>query len=88
MADVLADLVDAGPSGRAPDVGGPQVLTIKELNDVRARITGRRAVLVPVPSVWFLHDFAEGRHICRDRAVGRVTWQQWLSRRRPGPGDE
>ncbi|MBV9411169.1 MAG: NAD(P)H-binding protein, partial [Acidimicrobiia bacterium] len=36
VADTLADLVDAGPSGRAPDIGGPAVLTIGELNDTRA----------------------------------------------------
>jgi uncharacterized protein YbjT (DUF2867 family) len=81
VADVLADLVDAGPSGRAPDVGGPQVLTIKELNDARARITRRLAVLVPVPAVWFVRDFVDGRHLPTDGVKGRVTWEEWLRKR-------
>ena len=95
VADVLADLVDAGPSGRAPDVGGPQVLTITELNDTRARIAGRRAVVVPVPAVWFVRDFVDGRHLVAGRTTrlseganglsagppGRITWEQWLRRR-------
>jgi uncharacterized protein YbjT (DUF2867 family) len=78
VADVLADLVDAGPSGRAPDVGGPQVLTIKELNDTRKRITGKRALLVPVPPLWAIRDFVDGRHLASNGTEGRVTWEEWL----------
>jgi uncharacterized protein YbjT (DUF2867 family) len=88
VSDVLAGLVDAGPCGRAPDVGGPQVLTIKDMNDVRARMTGHRALLVPVPPIWFLGDFAAGRHLCPDRAVGRISWEEWLSRRHPRRGGD
>jgi uncharacterized protein YbjT (DUF2867 family) len=78
VADVLVDLVDAGPSGRAPDVGGPDVLTIGEMNKARAEITGTRALLVPVPAVWFVGDFVNGKHLCPDRAVGTTTWAEWL----------
>jgi uncharacterized protein YbjT (DUF2867 family) len=78
VADVLVDLVDAGPSGRAPDVGGPQVLTIKEMNDSRTEITGKRALLIPVPAVWFVRDFVDGNHLCPNRPVGKVTWEEWL----------
>src|SRR5437868_2652730 len=87
VSDVLVDLVEAGPGGRAPEVGGPQVLTIAQINDIRARVTGSRALLIPVPPLWFVRDFVDGRHLCPDRAVGRVTWEEWLSRRRPAPGD-
>ena len=31
VAERLADLVDAGPSGRVPDIGGPQVVQRHEL---------------------------------------------------------
>ena len=78
VADALVDLVEAGPRGRAPDVGGPQVLTIKELNEIRRSTTGKRAALVPVPAVWFIRDFVDGRHLCPDRAVGKVSWEEWL----------
>jgi len=81
VADVLADLVDAGPSGRAPDVGGPQVLTAKELNNIRRRVTGRRARLVPVPAVWFMRDFVDGRQLLDGGVQGRVTWEEWLTTR-------
>jgi uncharacterized protein YbjT (DUF2867 family) len=78
VSDVLADLVDKGPSGRAPDVGGPEVLTIRELNDIRARVTGRGALLVPVPRLGVVRDFVGGHPLCPDGTAGRITWEQWL----------
>ncbi|MCU1449881.1 MAG: family oxidoreductase [Acidimicrobiales bacterium] len=78
VSDRLADLVESGPSGRAPDVGGPEVRPVRELNEIRARVTGERAILVPVPPVAFVRDFVEGHHLCPDQAVGRITWEEWL----------
>jgi len=93
VADLLVELVDAGPIGRAPDVGGPQVLTIKELNQIRARIAHRRALLLPVPPVWLVRDFVDGRHLPENGTKGRITWEEWLKKRaadvsRPRPGRE
>ncbi len=81
VADVLVDLVDAGPSGRAPDVGGPEVLTIGDMNKARVEITGKRALIVPVPAVWAVGDFVNGKHLCPDRVVGTMTWAEWLRNR-------
>jgi uncharacterized protein YbjT (DUF2867 family) len=81
VADALVDLVDAGPSGRAPDLGGPEALTIREMNEARTRITGKRALLVPVPAVWFVRDFVDGVHHASDGTRGRVTWEEWLRTR-------
>lgn len=86
VADALVQLVDAGPTGRAPDVGGPEVLTIKELNEIRTRITGKRTLIVPVPRVWFVGDWVDGRHLLSDGITGRMTWEEWLSRQRPTRG--
>ncbi|HEV3355089.1 MAG TPA: NAD(P)H-binding protein [Acidimicrobiales bacterium] len=81
VADALVSLVDAGPTGRAPDVGGPQVLTIKKMNDIRSRVAGKRAVLVPVPAVWFLRDFVDGNHLLADGVTGELKWEEWLRKR-------
>lgn len=80
VADRLADLIDTGPSGRASDFGGPEVLGIRELAASRRRITRRRARLVRVPRVGFLRDFDDGNHLCPDNPAGRITWDEWLSR--------
>jgi uncharacterized protein YbjT (DUF2867 family) len=78
VADALVDLVDAGPSGRAPDIGGPEVLTINELNSARRRVKGKRAFLVPVPALWFVRDFVDGLHLVEQGTTGGVTWEEWL----------
>jgi uncharacterized protein YbjT (DUF2867 family) len=83
VSDAFVDLVEAGPSGRAPDIGGPDVLTIGEMNESRRLITGKGALLIRVPAVGLVRDFVEGRHLCPDRAVGRITWEQWLQMKSP-----
>lgn len=45
VADVLLEHVRAGPRGRAMDVGGPEIMEVREL----ARRLGRRPLVFPVP---------------------------------------
>jgi uncharacterized protein YbjT (DUF2867 family) len=78
VSERLADLVDAGPSGRAEDFGGPAVLPLRALAAARRRITGSGTLLVPVPALGFLGEYDRGRHLCPDHAHGRVTWEEWL----------
>lgn len=78
VATRLADLVEAGPSGRAPDFGGPEVVPVSDLAAARREITGRRARLVRTPRVGFVRDFDNGYHLCPDHRSGRVTWTEWL----------
>jgi uncharacterized protein YbjT (DUF2867 family) len=78
VADRLVALVDAGPSGRAEDFGGPAVVPVRQLAAVRRQIRGSSPRLIPVPAVGPFADFDQGRHLCPDHAAGRVTWEQWL----------
>jgi uncharacterized protein YbjT (DUF2867 family) len=78
VAARLAELVETGPAGRAPDFGGPEVLGIRELAAVRREVVGRVARLVPLPSLGPLRDFDEGHHLCPDHRAGHTTWREWL----------
>jgi len=78
VAARLADLVEAGPSGRAPDFGGPAVVGIRELAASRREITGRRARLLRAPRVGPIRDFDDGHHLCPDQRTGTITWHEWL----------
>jgi uncharacterized protein YbjT (DUF2867 family) len=82
VSERLVDIVEAGPSGRAGDYGGPQVLPIREIESLRRRITGKRGHLLPVPPVGFFGDFDRGSNLCPDHALGRRTWEEWLGARR------
>jgi uncharacterized protein YbjT (DUF2867 family) len=79
VAGRLAALLAAGPSGRAPDFGGPEVLTLEEMiRSWRAARGGlRRVVKVPVPGR-IGRGYREGRNTCPDHAEGRQTWARFL----------
>lgn len=79
FADCLVGLVDAGPVGRAEDIGGPQILSLRDLAATRRAATGSRTVLIPVPARGPLRALDAGHHLCPDHARGKITWQQWLS---------
>jgi uncharacterized protein YbjT (DUF2867 family) len=81
VSDRLVNLVEAGPSGRAPDFGGPAVRPLRDLAATRRQITGSGTFLLPLPAVGMLKDFDEGRHLCPDHANGSVGWEQWLRSR-------
>ncbi len=80
VAARLAELVAAGPSGRVPDLGGPQVLTTTELMRTYLAGTGRRRPVwtVRLPG---LNGFRSGDHLAPEHADGRVTFAEWIQRR-------
>lgn len=79
-ASVLVDLVAAGPAGRAPDTGGPEVLPLRDLARAWLSARGRRRPLVAVPAPGrTARAFRQGVHTCPERTVGTVTWEQYLS---------
>jgi uncharacterized protein YbjT (DUF2867 family) len=80
LADRLVRLVGAGPAGRAEDLGGPEVLALRDIVAGRRAATGRRTVLIRVPAIGPLRGLDAGYHLCRDHPGGHLTWKQWLSR--------
>lgn len=88
VADRLVTLV-AGPAvHRAPDLGGPQVRDLAELARTYYRAIGRRRLVCPVrlPGKVF-RDYRAGNHLTPDRAVGRITFDEFLGGRPARTGD-
>ena len=83
VEDVAARLVDhvtAGPSGRAPDLGGPEVLSQRELAATWLRAHRRHRVLVSTPLPGKLGAaFRRGANLCPDQASGGATWREYLA---------
>lgn len=75
----LAELVETGPQGRADDIGGPEVLSVRELRDQRRAVTGRRTVLIPTPAIGPLRGLDAGSHLAAEARYGNKTWRQWLT---------
>jgi hypothetical protein len=78
VAQRCVDVLEGEPRGRAPDFGGPEIRTVRELLD----LWPGRMRLVPPPIVGrLLHAPAEGRNTTPGHADGRITWAQYLARR-------
>jgi uncharacterized protein YbjT (DUF2867 family) len=86
VAERMVDLVGAGPSGRADDTGGPEVLEFSDVLRSYLKATGkRRGVLPMVMPGKTARAFREGHNLAPDHADGKITWQQWLDNRTQQP---
>jgi len=80
VASRLCELVAAGPRGRLPDLGGPEVLTAGEMMDswLKLRRLHRRVLPLHVPGT-VAQGFRCGYNTCPDQPVhGRITWTEWV----------
>jgi uncharacterized protein YbjT (DUF2867 family) len=79
VAERLADLVEAGPSGRVADLGGPEQLTFREYAELWQRKRGIRrpiwALRLPGRTVG---AFKAGHHMSGLPGAGRVTYREYL----------
>jgi uncharacterized protein YbjT (DUF2867 family) len=78
VATRCVDVLGAGPQGRVPDFGGPEILTLREVLEAWP---GRVRAL-PLPAVGrVLRGFGEGRNTTPEHAQGRLTWAEYLANR-------
>ncbi len=79
VARRLCEIVQAGPSGRLPDMGGPLVYTSGELARGWLRQRGMHRAILPI----FLPGktasrMRQGGNTCPQQATGTVRWEAWL----------
>jgi uncharacterized protein YbjT (DUF2867 family) len=80
VAQHMAETLDAGPAGRLPDIGGPEVLTAGEIYGAWRRASGEKAIVVPVPALGPMSAFAKGLNTCPENRFGKITWAEWLKK--------
>lgn len=79
----LSSCVSAGPRGRLPDFGGPQLLTLGEMARTwkAARGVTKRVVNLPLPGA-VAAAFRAGKNTAPEGERGSVGWEEWLARPR------
>ena len=84
VAEAMSKLVDQPPSGLLPDMGGPQVQTLRDLLPAWLVAHHRRRLVLPFhyPGKVFA-CFRAGRNTCPTQRQGKITWTQWLARTYP-----
>jgi uncharacterized protein YbjT (DUF2867 family) len=87
VAARLAELATSAPAGRVPDMGGPQVRTFDSLARAYLKATARRRPVVAVPLAGRTYRaFREGGHLTPAQAVGKRTFEEFLTTRFEGGG--
>ncbi len=78
-AERVVESVVAGPAGRLPDIGGPEVHTLGDLAKpwMRARGLRRPIVHLPLPGKTAA-AFRHGYITCPDHKDGKITWEEWV----------
>ena len=81
VAARLVEIAVGGPAGRVPDVGGPQVRSARGLALSYLEASGRHRPVASVrlPGKTFA-AFGRGAHLAPERAVGRITFEEFLTR--------
>jgi uncharacterized protein YbjT (DUF2867 family) len=76
----IVSLVEAGPGGRVPDMGGPEVLDVGDIarSWKKARRSRKPVIRPPVP-FGIGRAFRDGVHLAPDHADGTIRWEQWLA---------
>ncbi|CAN5272449.1 NAD(P)H-binding protein [soil metagenome] len=81
VASRLAELVEAGPGGRVPDIGGPEQLQLREAIDTWQRAAGtRKPVWTVRPPLKFLRAMRAGEHMTPMPGYGRETFGEFALR--------
>jgi uncharacterized protein YbjT (DUF2867 family) len=79
VARRLCEIVQAGPSGRLPDMGGPRVYTSGELARIWLKQRGMHRVILPL---WLpgktARGLRQGGNTCPQQATGTISWEAWL----------
>jgi len=79
VAGRLCEIVQAGPSGRLPDMGGPQVSASGELARIWLKQRGVHRAIIPI---WLpgkmTRALRQGGNTCPQQAIGTVSWEAWL----------
>ena len=75
----VAEIVEDGPMGYAPDIGGPEVLTLGEIAQGWLNTTGKRRLVINLP-LWgkIAEGFRRGYNTTPQNRYGKITWEAWL----------
>lgn len=86
-AQAVSEYATVEAVGRVPDVGGPDVLSARELAEAYRKERGLRRPIIRLPIPGDVASaFRAGKATCPDHTVGTITWKQWLAAQEGVPG--
>ncbi|QES53705.1 nucleoside-diphosphate sugar epimerase [Streptomyces venezuelae] len=84
VADRLTELAVPTPSGRVPDMGGPEIHTLPDLARTYLTAMGRHRRVISLPLAGKAYaGFKRGGNLAPSHAVGRLTFAQFAASAAP-----
>lgn len=82
VAERLARQLVEVPSGRLPDFGGPEILTLAEMAETWMSVNDAKKKLIhlPLPGA-VAAGFRAGKNTAAQEERGLITWREWLMQR-------
>ncbi len=78
----LVEIVGEGPSGRVPDISGPEVRDAVDLARAYRRAIGQAPRIIRLPLAGrAAAAFRRGGHNLPEPRYGRQTWEEFLAQR-------
>jgi uncharacterized protein YbjT (DUF2867 family) len=82
VASALVLAAEAGPNKRLPDLGGPEILLMRELGRQWLKATKKTRLILPTPAPGQLGRSLRDGGLCTpDHALGKMTFNEWLGER-------
>ena len=86
-AEAIAEYATVEAAGRVPDIGGPNVLSVRKLAEAYRAERGlhRPIIRLPIPGR-VASALRAGKATCPNRDVGTIPWEEWLTTQEGVPG--
>ncbi|EKN70942.1 nmra-like family protein [Neobacillus bataviensis LMG 21833] len=79
FAEHLIDLINKDPQGRTNDFGGPDIMTLREMAELKIKINNEtnKVLSISLPGKLY-KSFRDGKNTCYSRKVGKITFEEHL----------
>jgi hypothetical protein len=79
FAGHLIDLINKSPQGRTDDIGGPDILTLREMAELKIKINRETNKVFSISLPGRLYkSFCDGKNTNSTRKVGKITFEEYL----------
>ncbi|MCP3764593.1 SDR family oxidoreductase [Domibacillus sp. A3M-37] len=80
FANHLIGLVDKGPQGRTNDFGGPDIMTLREMAELKIKVNNETNKIVSISLPGKLYrSFLDGKNTNSIQRTGKITFEKYLS---------
>ncbi|RSD28986.1 SDR family oxidoreductase [Mesobacillus subterraneus] len=81
----LMSLVEKKPQGRADDFGGPEIMTLREMAELKIKMNDETNKALSIPLAGKLYkSFCEGKNTNPSRKMGTISFENYLSNKLDG----